>query len=80
MAWTIIKGFPDWGAARAFAIHLIASAGDAPCQPDQVEWQVVWQPTGLHIAKVEEHPSGIGIIYYRNGDADVYQEQLLNTF
>jgi len=34
---------------------------------------VVWRSQEGHIVKIEEHRSGIGIISYRNGDADVYQ-------
>lgn len=77
MTWTILRRFPDWEAAHAFAARLVASAGEAASVPDQAGWEEVWRPTGLHIVKVEEHPAGIGIIYYRNGDADVYRGRFL---
>lgn len=70
MTWTILRRFPDWKVARSFAVLLVTS-------DDQAGWQDVWRSQEGHIVKVEEHPAGIGIIYYRNGDADVYQGRFL---
>lgn len=70
MTWTILRRFPDWEEARSLAIRLVTS-------DDKAGWQEVWCSQEGHIVKVEEHPAGIGIIYYRNGDADVYQGQFL---